>query len=335
LPYNTIEHKNLFNQMEALMDTSFDDYTQSGGYAVLIEWDGKRPPTRWYDRLRSLGYKVQGSKDASPLARRDSHNNNGITFQEGALLCREESEARTLAHLANEMGAANAMVITYTALDLSMSEQDFAALSRIQSTLGRRGRPPAATPKVTVCHDCGKASDVFGASFRCHYCGGTDISQRDGQRTVIRLAPNLPGSPLGYIASRYLETWHEEPDIQQDNPDAVLIDPAGPNYSASHSEVDAITHTEAYRLAEEAYQKGLITWENLYRIMDIIRLVQTRGSERRTLDRVTVIQRHIRAGGDIAGIRLDSRLDKVDLFDCAAITDPVSDRLLRRYHFNA
>lgn len=49
-------------------------------FIAVIEWDGKQPPTTYYNRLRSMGLKVRGDKEKAPVVRRAS---TARTFSQG------------------------------------------------------------------------------------------------------------------------------------------------------------------------------------------------------------------------------------------------------------
>lgn len=48
-----------------------DEIQNTTEYIVLIEWDGKKPPTTWYNRLKKFGLVIRGAgKDGDPTDRR-------------------------------------------------------------------------------------------------------------------------------------------------------------------------------------------------------------------------------------------------------------------------
>lgn len=120
----------------------------NSGYLVVIEWDGMKPPTPFYHRVRSLTSGVRQNDSATmrkvaPFARRSERNENAVIMQEGAIYCASKSLARALALLAQEYGAVNVDIATVSKMSpVEATTADLAALSKINKILGRRGRPP-------------------------------------------------------------------------------------------------------------------------------------------------------------------------------------------------
>ena len=117
--------------------------------AVSIEWDGKPPRMTWYDRLHRKGIRVRGgdaSEFKSPLARRQSldsnHQNNGVVFQEGLILCRNQDLANELAYEAEQFGAINVMVGRIFMDRFSAGAQDVEVLENYFLKTSKRGRKP-------------------------------------------------------------------------------------------------------------------------------------------------------------------------------------------------
>ena len=78
------------------------EYMSNSGHLVVIEWDGMKPPTPFYHRVRRLtsGVRQDDSVDArsvSPFARRAERNDTAVIMQEGAIYCTSKSLARALA----------------------------------------------------------------------------------------------------------------------------------------------------------------------------------------------------------------------------------------------
>jgi hypothetical protein len=112
-------------------------------YTAIIEWDGMKPPTTFYNRLRELGLKVRGddkNKEKTPLERR-STGDGSVIVQEGAIFCSSKSLAREVAMLAHDLGAAVVYVGSMEPELFHASTEDAKIHARIQSVLGRRGRP--------------------------------------------------------------------------------------------------------------------------------------------------------------------------------------------------
>lgn len=128
-------------------------------HIVLLEWDGRKPPTRWYDRLDDLGLRVRGDKEYSPverrLSRRQSEGKTAVVFQESTIMCESESTAKTLAHIAGSMGA-HVQLVSASIVDMNLSTRDAEIMQRLDNTLGRRGRRPGDPSEwcVTCYEEC-------------------------------------------------------------------------------------------------------------------------------------------------------------------------------------
>ncbi|MHA2045185.1 MAG: hypothetical protein ACW99G_10340 [Candidatus Thorarchaeota archaeon] len=121
----------------------------NSGYLVVIEWDGMKPPTPFYHRVRALTSGVrqddsEKAREIAPFARRSERNDKAVIMQEGAIYCMSKSLARALALLAQDYGATNVEMATVENMtQIEATTEDIEALSKINKVLGRRGRPPA------------------------------------------------------------------------------------------------------------------------------------------------------------------------------------------------
>ncbi len=185
---------------------------------VLIEWDGSRPPTTWYNRIHKLGIFV-GSKDTrSPLERRKSQrpqrDSDGrifeaVAFQEGAIVVDDMITARTLAHLAKqEYGAKSVMVADLSPEELYVTPQDQAILEHIHGTLGRRGRPTSKQKWVVFCREEMMAYEWEGVEpYACPSCGSLHITWRSGEIEKVNVG-GITDLWDAWFAARFLnKTW--------------------------------------------------------------------------------------------------------------------------------
>jgi len=151
---------------------------------VLIEWDGAKAPSTFYQRMHNLGLFVRGDVNLSPLERRVADDGHSVIVQEGAIICASESLARQVYLLAQEHGAKVAIVGDITIKNdgqLFMTKQDLQTYSQIEQTLGRRGRPPTQIERdwVVACLEEGKIFPVMRAKadsvLNCPSCHGFRI----------------------------------------------------------------------------------------------------------------------------------------------------------------
>jgi Zn finger protein HypA/HybF involved in hydrogenase expression len=161
---------------------------QDSGYIITIEWDGQKPPTRWYTFLAKYGLNTrQGSKDTSPIARRAS--TSGVAFQEGTIIVHSDSLARQLATLAYSMNAKSVMLGTITMGQFKMTQEDQHALEVISAQTGKRG-PKAKENEgryVIHCYEEGKTrvADLREAPLACPHCHGLRISWWRGEARKV------------------------------------------------------------------------------------------------------------------------------------------------------
>lgn len=150
-------------------------------WIVLIEWDGKQPPSKFYRRMDGLSFRVRGDKEVSPLLRRDT--GRGVIFQEGAILTASHSQARTIATIAIEEGAKN---VSFGRCALSEnftpSHEDMQVLNRIHQVMGQRGPKPPKEIWTVACMECAQATPIeTHHPVNCPSCGGMLIHARRGQ----------------------------------------------------------------------------------------------------------------------------------------------------------
>ncbi len=129
-------------------DESLDEF-KNFTIAVSYEWDGKPPRMTWYDRLHRKGIRVRGGDTTEfqgPLARRRSldkyHQHNGVVFQEGFILCRNQDIANELAYEAEKFGAVNVWVGRVFMDKFTASVQDVSILEEHFLKTSKRGRKP-------------------------------------------------------------------------------------------------------------------------------------------------------------------------------------------------
>lgn len=169
-------------------------------HVVIIEWDGQKPPTRYYNRLarlvagnedvttgaiRGKGHQVQDVIERRTLA----DNPGGIVAQEGCVICMSESLALQIAsyvkhEIAPGMEKPVTVAIGKVELDynLSMSAELSPVFARAEEVMAKRGRRAKAQPWVVTCRECLTASPIMASQpLNCPHCGGLRIHSRKGQ----------------------------------------------------------------------------------------------------------------------------------------------------------
>ena len=285
--------------------------TGNGGYSILvIEWDGKRPPTRWYNRLHKLGLITSGDKEISPMARREGRS--GVVSQEGALILNTESEARALAHLATDLGAKAVTLGHMEITELSMSREDQIVMNRIQSTLGRRGRPETPKNWVVTCLDEMISYEVWGQwPVHCKTCGSFHVSIHEGNQVT----GSLSGTDLWsqWSRSRFMTGTFENPVIVAGG--LPLKSEAIEIVNEYRGTVEILKNSALTFQVYSALSLGNITEVEALRFLDYGLASLKLPAEKRSHNRLKGIEKYFLAGGAEDNIILTIKPTEVDAFD--------------------
>jgi len=164
-------------------------------YIVLIEWDGAKPPTKWYRRMESIGATAARDKDPdknlTPLERRMSKAFSGedksVLFQEGAILCSSLSFAYIAYQYAVRLGASAVALYNAAPMETKLEPQDEECFIKIEKKLSRTGKPPSKTnpptPWIVTCMEEAATFLKEDESYyvvNCPNCMGGNIRSRPG-----------------------------------------------------------------------------------------------------------------------------------------------------------
>lgn len=163
-------------------------------HVVMIEWDGMKPPTKFYRRLHqtfNLGVRDADRMDKSvgPVFRRMGSDGAAVIFQESCVLTTSRTMAWKIREYALEFGASAARVFLGSFDEdatNALTEEDRRAFERIEAIAGRRGRPLPAVKWVIACKECLQVSGVESSAVAsCPQCGSLLFNIRTGiQETV-------------------------------------------------------------------------------------------------------------------------------------------------------
>jgi hypothetical protein len=170
-------------------------------YAVLIEWDGSKPPTKFYRRIHTWGLEVGRTKEKSesPLERRAKYSREDVAFvfQEGCVICKSEQFARRVYMLALEMGAKTASWGKMFTEEFVLTKEDAEIFNRTEDACGRRGRRPKEDthPWIVTCHECAATYIKGEAAYcvACPECGSGRIKTRPGDAVESYKYPENTG----------------------------------------------------------------------------------------------------------------------------------------------
>lgn len=274
---------------------------------VLVEWDGQKPPTTWYARLRKLGLVISGNKDQSPLTRRQTYV--GVAYQEGAILTTSESEARGLAWLAKDCGAKTVSVGKIEFGEMMMTNSDAEVLNRIQMTLGKRGRPTKDIQDQdwsVTCLDEMKSFETYGHEpVHCPNCGSFHIRNREGKRPITNSNQDEKSLIAAWTNLRWSTGKFEAPVLDPTNGFELKADFIAGN------DRDMIYRLEISTLYKQINQ-SCVSREKALRFLDVALGIAQIDATERQHDRIRAITRFIEIGGDQSKIK-NLMVDPYDL----------------------
>lgn len=296
-------------------------------YTVLIEWDGNRPPTRWYNRLHRLGLSIRGDKEKSPIQRRQSLE--GVVHQEGAIVCKTESQAKALGYLASELGAKAVSITLAETISMEMTPADERVMNNLQAILGKRGRPEIPGNWIINCHDEGHTHPYQGRRpVQCKACGSMLIGLREGEMIRVKLTGKTPFER--WFNSRFVTGGWEEPVVVADDADDPEAISTPADYGTVSPENRAYIHTlqtsTLMAQIDKALAHGIITEREALRLMDCGLMSIRRDPARRLTDRINGITAWFKRGGEQNGLLLTVDPGDVDALD-VWVTDHTAFRL--------
>lgn len=321
------------------MTENMQDY-----HFVLIEWDGEKPPTKWYRKLDSLVGGVRSGEAAnkenmSAIVRRAEHGQAGsVVFQEGCILCKSETLARELALYArDEIGydmqregrrPPTVMIGNARATRaFTPTPEDDMYLKKITDVLGKRGKRPDPVKYVVTCHeDLGvhTTEKPKGHAINCPNCGGFKINVREGGEMVYY----DDGSPIFelWLRTRFNYHAHFEPCeiLPEHAKNDVGVQSAPPLagvelYNAKDDDtVNAMKQsTEIARAMADMEQGEFTTRMQAIDLLDAIFVARRHYTAQQVLDsRVKAFQQYIKVGGNVQNITI-AQMPTPDLLDAS------------------
>lgn len=298
---------------------------------VLIEWDGKIPPTQWYDRLNKMaGFRVRTKEQLKQGADPNlgvwalRGKQQGFVAQEGLIVCASESLARTIAGMAEgtlakdpKTGALSPPANVMLVLDADLTEfvatpDDRKALSRVQAVLGKRGRKSGnPVPYIVTCMEelASHRVEAYDVS-NCPNCSGTRIKVRLGN--TLGFAD--PGGLIfdAWVRTRFAHGVFEIPL------DGKITPPKSP----ALTEGDEIKFVNNLSSAPILAKLQTLPRAEAFTIMDAIFAARLYwDKDRRNESRLKTLTEFFRIGGSPVGIVLYEG-DKPDWFDVAGPLGP-------------
>lgn len=329
------------------------ELTDNREYIVLIEWDGKKPPTTWYNRLKKFGLTIRGLSGEGVLdpterrramsevisggsvwgniggetgqhysqepyvsqVNRISWDGFSVITQEGAIRCRSKALARLLGALAEHHGAAHVSI--YASEKIERTSADMAGAEKLEKSLSKRGRKSGDTfDWVVVCLDELKAYSVKGANevVVCPNCKSPQIKIRVG--AVSRFAFPRSGSfSSGWLATRFANGGFEAAPATSGRGKQA---PGEINIASEREDLDA------QAVAAAPWVDVLATYDKTLalRVMDAVFVARVfHRKEDINEARIRAITKYFKGGGDPALVNM-STSKTPDIFDAAVVLGP-------------
>lgn len=334
--------------------TTTDLKTRKEWWQLVIEWDGQRPPTKWYRRMNELAGKVRGDGDKSKgvIERRLTDEMveivtpdgtetvaAGLIVQEGCILCESRGLAELLAaYIQTEVAP---MVERQPTLWLGKAElstefvvnqRDRQLINRIENVLGRRGKKPDEATHAVACHEC---ADVYlvdapkGMVVNCPRCRGPLINVRVG--TIARFADDGDD-----IVALWKRTRFFGPHWERARLDGKTPAPAVDALMMSERDEDMVDLIEAspdlLDIVRQIAQDD--SREDAMGVLDAIFLARrSHDPQVRLENRVAAIQRYVMTGGNMMNVVI-AETPTADIIDASTIlrTDRTVGYMVRYIH---
>uniref|UniRef100_UPI002ACD62C2 hypothetical protein n=1 Tax=Anaerolinea sp. TaxID=1872519 RepID=UPI002ACD62C2 len=158
-------------------------------YTVLIEWDGNKPPTRFYERLHSFGiYARKRDENGNVYPNRGTEEN--LMVQAGAIVCQSFSSAQVIANLAKVCGAL--MTVVYEISETVISDVPKSVEDKFLTA--RKGKRKLEEQVTVTCLSCQETHHKFDIEFPvvCPVCASHRIQVVRG---VVSTTIDVPGNP--------------------------------------------------------------------------------------------------------------------------------------------
>ena len=331
-------------------------------HMVVAEWDGKKPPNRYYQRRKRIGLNVRGDdlkKEKSILERRMSFvkeeedgkfkksmsdlGGGAVIDQEGTILCESYTLAREIAALSMEEGARLVLGPLSVNIDESslftLEQGDIDMLNRLHSVHGKKGRPTGDKHDFIVC--CMEEArsfivpDVRDVS-NCPNCHGANIRRRMGDSiTSYQPYPKKKTTDsfdlFGYwVATRFTQGVYETPktDVMGDKP--PKIEDVAITSEKEHDLMNLVQNSQGFMdlIKKVSPQTGLDLLDGAFCSRNF-----TPKNHRQKL-RLAIITECLAQGADPKKVQMNEKPDSLDVIDCAAVVGAQSVVSIYMLHCN-
>lgn len=306
----------------------------------IIEWDGKKPPSVYYQRLSRMGLKVRGNKKESVIPRRmtfvnEDHNGEfwktdlgagAVIVQEGTVISESRTLVRLVCALAKEHGARLAFTCRASVDDLEefgLEQEDVDSLNRVNSVHGKIGRRPGEKMDYAVC--CMEEARTFQVKkvwdvSNCPNCHGTNIRRRVGIPMSFQpYGKKKVEDPLDlfeyWVATRFVQGVYEAPNTHPDASPPPSLEDTTLSNAVEHSIVNLIQKSSDFM---ELLKK--VKPATALDLMDgafCSRMFIPKDVRQRT--RLSILTECFSRGADPAKARMSEKESDIDILDAAAV----------------
>lgn len=275
----------------------------STAIVVIIEWNGKKPSSTFYNRLHAYGlYSRQPSSNSEEFsllewrANRQGSNKReskrGLILQEGLIVVNSLTLAEDIARWAkNENKAALVQIGHMTVSDFTMTERDFQVFDKLQQAVSKRGPKVVgdAGSYAVTCFDDVKTYSIQAESLpvMCPTCGGSNVQSRMGQLHIYQQYDERHDDKyLYWMGTRFGEGSFEVPVLKANE--------VGTFYPTPKS---AKVNLSTMDLSDEFYTSQSAP-DDYFHLMDVAYCVSTMQPMHRLEKRLMVIDAYVRSGGE-------------------------------------
>jgi hypothetical protein len=289
---------------------------------VIIEWDGRKPKTSFYNRMHEYGLYVRmgaGTEQsllewrASQRGKKKNAHSYGVVLNESTIAVSSQSLARDIAAWAEEYGAKMVYTGLMSVTKFVMSDKDHKHFMRMQQSISKRG--PKVTSETGVytvtCFDEVRtfAVDLTSEPVQCPWCGCSNIQTRMGQVQTFHSYQQADCSVGDYwLRTRFASHQFEIPVLKENKlGEAIYPSPKFNVPDVKVPEFVDLPEAMLVRLGEDA--------EYCFRAYDVAWCVSKMNPMSRSQGRIGVINSYAMSGGQnfLSFVPPANGLDLVDL----------------------
>ena len=300
---------------------------------VIVEWNGKKPPTSFYNRIHEYGLYSRVAKPSddeeddsrSLLERRASRH--GVIMQEGLFIVETRSLATTIAYWAKRYGAEVVKIASMNFQEITgdenFGENDLAVLRGLEDKMSKRGPKPAEDHGnyVVTCYDECRTyeTECDSPPVMCKYCASHNIQNRRGNRVVYPEVGSEGTIEKWWKVTRFATGQFEIPETYE------------PNTNKLPSPVAEITpRVDMPKVVIDDNVKSEMGRAGFYlHLMDVAFCVSKFSDKRRLSNRLDVLSAYAQVDGEKKFYPFSPATDgSIDIMDLCTVDPDTFSRFL-------